>query len=303
MILDFDLEHVETTEFGVGRDDIVPSFYAVPANAEVQSALLEMVSTTILVIGVLENEGGAPKAYSPAEKHAALEYLVVPAESEFETTLRSLHEAANLPRGPAVLTEPDDVISYFARFTDHAGRHLTAVRRAAQFKGVLQRRLLRIVDDSLQIVEDDVFKLDRDFDVLVDASGTHIMRPSAFEFLGNLKDAILEAVAENVNAIGDALPFVDFGGIERYAARRPRAARYLASIRAQTLAGMDQRALTDLCRSTGVDVQDVNGRLVVGRGYEMGFLQVLDRRRYALELVHDEPERFVASSRDRIGGG
>ncbi len=261
-----------------------------------------MVRTTVVWMRRLEDEGGADRPYSPAEKHATYEYLVVPAGHEFEEYFRALHEAANLPLGPVGLAEPDDVISYFARFTDRAGRHLTAVRRAVQFKGILRRRLLTIVDDSLQIVEDDVFKLDRDFDVLVDSSRTHIMRPSAFESLGNLNKALLESVPANVNAIGAALPFVDFVGIGRYAASHPRAARLLTSIRTQTLTDMDHQALADLCSSTGVNVKDVNGRLVVRRGNEMGFLEVLDRRRYQVELIRDEPERFRASSRNRIGG-
>ena len=61
----------------------------------------------------------------------------------------------------------------------------------------------------------------------------HILRPSGFEFAGQLQQAILDAVPENIKAIRKDLAFVDFDGIEAYAAKHPRAARYLASIRAQ----------------------------------------------------------------------
>jgi hypothetical protein len=34
----------------------------------------------------------------------------------------------------------------------------------------------------------------------------------------------------------------------------------------------------------------------------MGFLEVLDRRRYELELVKGQPERFKAESRTKLNG-
>lgn len=45
-----------------------------------------------------------------------------------------------------------------------------------------------------------------------------------------------------------------------------------------------------------------NGKITVNSGHEMGFLEVLDRRRHRLELVPDQPERFRGSSRVRIDG-
>ena len=101
----------------------------------------------------------------------------------------------------------------------------------------------------------------------------------AFEFVSRLQQAILDAVPTNVDAIATVLPFVELGGIESYAESRPRAARYLASIRAQRLEGMDRDALLDLCRLTGVRVRRFRGRVTVEQGSEMAFLEVLDRQR------------------------
>ena len=120
------------------------------------------------------------------------------------------------------------------------------------------------------------------------------VRPPKASFVGRLKQAILDAVPSNVGAIAGDLPFVALEEIERYAESRPRAARYLASIRSQQLEGMDRHALVELCRRTGVGVQDVNGQVAVEPGCEMGFLEVLDRRRYEVELVPEQPERFRA---------
>ena len=298
MTIEFDLDGVVTTEFGVGREgSAAADFGVVPVDAGVQSALHSMARVTIDKMKAVK--GGASE-YEPAEKHGSIEYLVVPAGGTLDAAIRALHDAANLPVDGVGLLEPNTISCYFARFTDGEHRRLTAIRRATQFKGVLKSQLARFVNDTLRIVEDDVFKLDKDFDLLLDSACTHILRPSAFEFLGRLKQAILDAVPANVGAIASDLPFVDLSDIEEYAKSRPRAARYLASIRSQELQGMDRHALVRLCRRTNVGIQDVNAQIVVETGDEMGFLEVLDRRRYRLELVPNQPERFRAPSRQRI---
>lgn len=160
-----------------------------------------------------------------------------------------------------------------------------------------------MLDDTLKIIDDTVFRLDNDFDVLVDSANVHILRPSGFEFAGKLQQAILDAVPENIKVLGRYLTFVNFDGIEAYATTHPRAARYLASIRGQAeTKNIDKGALKQLCKRTGVDVSESKGKISVSAGHEMGFLEVLDRRRYELELVKGEPERFKAASRIKLNG-
>ena len=301
MTIEFDLDDVVTTEFGVGRegDGASAVFGVVPMDAGVRTALVSMARVTAERMESAE-DGGAE--YDPAEKHGSTEYLVVSAGGSLDAGIRELHDAENLAPDRSRLGEPEAIVSYFARFTDGEDRRLTAIRRAGQFKGVLKNRLASFRDDRLRIVEDDVFKLDNDFDVLLDASLTHIWRPAAFEFVSRLRQAILDAVPSNVGAIAAELPFVEVEGIESYAESRPRAARYLASIRSQRLEGVDRDALVALCRKTGVGVQEVNGRVAAEPGNEMGFLEVLDRRRYRIELVPEQPERFRAPSRKSLDG-
>lgn len=299
--LDFDLENVTVTEFGVGRDDDNgQTFVAVPVDAKVREALREMVQATWDAMG--KDEDG-PRKYEPSEKHGANQYLYLPLEDDLATWVRNLHEAANLDIDATVLTDPSDVFCYFARLTDTKQRRLTALRRATQFKGVLKskNRFVRMLDDTLQIIEDQVFRLDNDFDLLVDSANVHIWRPSGFEFAGKLRDAILEAVPKNIEALRKDLPFVDFARIQQYAAKHPRAARYLASIRGQDeTENIDKALLKKRCKETGVQVTTVNGKLAVAAGHEMGFLEVLDRRRYGVSLVKDKLERYRAASRRKI---
>lgn len=116
-----------------------------------------------------------------------------------------------------VLSNPSNVFCYFTRLIDGESHRLTAVRRATAFKGVLKSRLLQFTTDALKIVEDKVFKLDSDFDLLIDDTGVSIFRPSGFEFVGDLQEAILAAAPANVKLIQTDLPFVDFTPIQTYA--------------------------------------------------------------------------------------
>jgi hypothetical protein len=301
MKLDFDLGNVTVTEFGVGRDDgNGQTFVTVPVDADVQAALHEMVQATWVA---MQKDEDGPAKYEPSEKHGSTEYLYLPLGDVMASSVRELHEAMNLDIESNVLADPSDVFCYFARLTDSKKRHLTALRRATQFKGVLKNRLLRFVSDSLKLIEDRVFKLDSDFDLLVDSANVQILRPSGFEFAGKLQQAIVDAVPGNVEALRKDLKFMEFAGIEGYAAKHPRAARYLASIRAQKeTKDIDKAALKKLCKQTGVEVSESKGKVTVATGHEMGFLEVLDRRRYGVSLVKEKPERYRAASRRKIDG-
>ena len=98
------------------------------------------------------------------------------------------------------------------------------------------------------------------------------------------------------------MPFVDMSTLSEYAKQHPRAARYLASINTQSWAkGVDNIALKTLCDATGVEIMEQAGQITISDRHVMGFLEVLDRRRYEIGLVANNLEQFKASSRQRIG--
>jgi hypothetical protein len=293
----FDLGTTQVTEFGVGIDeDNGPRFVLVPVDDEVQAVLRQMVAATRSAM----QDAGEPSAYQPSEKHAAQENLHLPLNDALASTVRAIHEVQNLPTESKALKDPKNLFCYFARLGDGKGNHLTAVRRASSFKGVLESKLLSFLDDSLKIVEDDVFRLDEDFDFLIDAAGVHIFRPAGFESIGKLRDEIMKAAPANVKAIQADITFVDFGPIQAYALKHPRAARYLASIRLQETKNIDKAALKKHCTNMGLGVNEKHGTLSVEPDSIMDFLAVLDRRLYQVELVKNSPESFRASSRSPI---
>ena len=301
MKFNFDLDDVVHTEFGIGIDvETRQEFILIPVDASVQKALIEMTQVTW---ATMQKDDDGPKMYEPSEKHESIEYLYLPLDSSLAASVRQLHEAANLLMNSYALGNPAAVFCYFARLIDKDNRQLTALKRATQFKGILKSRLLRIVTDSLRLIEDRVFKLDTDFDLLIDSTHVYILRPSGFEFAGKLQRAIMEAVPDNIAVIGNDLPFVDFNNIQTYALGRIRAARYLASIRGQAWTkNIDQIKLKNFCKRNGVEVTETNGKISVVSGHEMGFLEILDRRRYEIEFVKDQPERFKAASRRKLNG-
>lgn len=300
MPLEFNLGNIAVTEFGVGRDGDDGWLLArVPVDDAVQVALRDMAVATW---NAMQDDTDGPAPYQPSEKHASNEYLRLVRGNNLEMAMRQIYDAENLPPDTAALQEPAGIVYYFARFLDTHNRRLIALRRASQFKGILKSRLLRVDDDSLSIVDDTIFKLDNDFDVLIDAEYTHIWRPAAFEFLGGLKQAVLDAVPENVAAIRHDVTFVDFTSIQTFASTHSRAARYLASIRTQTLAGMEPQRLMALCDGAGVPFEHVAGTVRVGEPHVMDFLEVLDRRRYDVELVPGTRERFRATGRRKLTG-
>ena len=60
------------------------------------------------------------------------------------------------------------------------------------------------------LVEDRIFKLDNDFDLLIDSDRLHIWRPKAFEVMNEMKQKILDAVQKNVSELKQEIPLCGF---------------------------------------------------------------------------------------------
>ena len=297
MQLDFDTQRIATTEFGIGRGK--PSMFVfVPADRSVQSPLRQMVHRTLSLMEPMVRQ---TSDYQPSEKYASQEYCHLALSDPMAELLRDVALAENLGTDSGFPSRLRDLTCYFARLTDHQGRRLTAFRRAGYFKGVCKKKLVHWIDNTLRLVPDTIFKLDEDFDLIVDSQAVHVLRPRSLEALGDLKKSILRAVPEHIATIGEEMPYVAFESVRSYAETRIRAARYLTSIRQHNLRDIDVNALEELCVSTGVRVEKVNGRLSVPEEEVMGFLEVLDRRRYGVELVRESPEFYRAASREKVG--
>jgi hypothetical protein len=304
MNLNFDIENVKTTEFGVGRYIGSDRTYAaIPVHLGVQTTLQEMVANTCRK---MEANAESPSTFDPAEKYASVEYLTLPIDDDLALRLKTLHETPNLTIASAdYLDWMTRCFCYFARLWDVDGKQLTALRRATQFKGALKKQILILAlgTDVLRIVDEPIFQLNVDFDVIVDSDTVHIIHPNSFKLLGQIEEAIAEAVPRNIQAIQSQMRYMEWSTIEEYANTHSRAANLLASIRTNGYGdNLDRSALESDCEAGGISFRDVAGQLVVTDGQIMDFLEVVDRRRYVSRLVPGVTERYKASSRTRVGG-
>jgi hypothetical protein len=296
--LKFAFGAVEAAEFGVAvQTSKATQHFRVPADKSVQNALIEMAQRTE------EQMRGfitSPEKFEPSQKYESREYLFLPLTDTLALPLKSLHEAVNLSNNSSIMRDTDDVFFYFARLTDAGGKKLTCVRRATQFKGVLKSQMVTWFNDSVRFLTDPVFRLDPDFDLLIDEANIHILRPSGFEFAGQAEKAVLTAVPENIRAVSAEMPYVNFEPIKTYASTHPRAARVLGSLRSQDLKGIAEKKLKRLCAKLHVKVSVKNGLLQVDEAQLLDFLEVLDRRRFDVDLLETPPEQFRAGARTRI---
>ena len=305
MKLDFDLEQIVATEFGLGEHvGASMQFGTIPVDNSVHAVLLDVVKATLRNGGRnFEVDTVVLPYFDPADKHASEEYLVLPIDHELAKPLAEFHNADRLLTSPAQLELFQRSFCYFVRLTDSGNRRLTALRRASQFKGTLgrQNRLLALLGDTLRTVNEPLFQLNADFDVLIDSQFIHIVHPTSFRVLGQIDEAIAEAMPRNVERIRASLPDVGWSSIQEYAASHPRAASLLSSIRTRGYAeNLSRTALVDLCKRTHVVVDDSQDEILVSEDQVLAFLEVVDRRRYDISLVTDSPEQYRASSRERL---
>jgi hypothetical protein len=195
----FDFQNIQSVEFGVCTDTgDGESYQLIPSDVGVQRALKDMLAVTW---GHLFDTDIAIQEFSPAEKYAANEPLWLALDSELVDNHRQAFEAINLPTDAGALDRVDQIISYFAIFRDLDDNKLLAIRKATQFKGVLEKRLIRFTNNAIRIIHDDVFKLDTDFDFLIYDDKIYIWHPSAFIFTSAMDGQIAACAAANVKSI------------------------------------------------------------------------------------------------------
>jgi len=297
MPLAFDLVRISVIEFGVGREtDNGVEFVIIPTDEDIKTALQDMVSETVKALSKHDEV-----VFAPAEKYDSQENIVTATNGEYAGILADLHRSQMLPILANALSEPEHIVCYFARLLSGDGRRLTCVRRATQFKGILKSRLIQVVTDALKIVEEQTFKLDNDYDFLIDDENIHILRAVGFVALAGIEGVVMAAVPQNIARLQEHLPFVDFTSISTYAATHSRAAKVLASICSEGEASdVSKERFMAACSECGAEVQIVADHVRPRAGHELNFLYVLDRRLFRVQLVEGRIERYQAGSRRPI---
>ena len=294
------IEDYLNIEFGIcsiidGQEMIV----RIPIDNSVRETLFEMHEAFYETFLGIEGE---PELFQPSEKYASTEKLTTPLNHENLTSLRELYNRENIPVADIALGEIASKITYyFAIFRHRNGAKQIAIKRPTQFKGLLKTKLIHFIDDTLQLVPDNVFKLDSDFDFIIHATNVDILHPTGFSFIADIEEEVLRTAANATRGLSVRVQFINFNYLADFVAHSKTAAKLVASIKSRAdLERTSQEKLLEKCLRIGVMVREENGQIIPEDNHIVSFLHILDRREYDFDLTEDEPEIYVASSRKKV---
>lgn len=297
-----ELSDFRNVEFGlafiIDNEQVV---FRIPVDLTVKSSLVEMRDEFFRQYGFEEN----PEQFSPSEKYGSSEVLIADLNSEYLHSIRELFYLEQIPISSQNLSQIQNSISfYFAIFTSQDGSKEMGVKRPAQFKGLLSKknRLMRMVDDTLEIIPDDIFKLDNDFDFIVDSNDrVMILHPTGFIFISDMEEVILRTISSALAQVSTRIPCINFGNIEAFIIGSKRAAKLLASIKSRPdLEFTSLEKLISRCQSLRLTVIEENGQIYPHESHVLDFLYVLDRRQYDIDITELDPEVYLAASRRQV---
>lgn len=294
---EFNFDRIQSVEFCVNArtngDD--QTSYLVPTDQSVQDALKHVLEATLTDI---EPEDGEWAPYELSEKYASKETLQADLAAAEMAAIRALYEEEGWGINAGALADPAKLVYYFGVFRDDQGRKLLAVRQATQFKDAFKGRFLSVIDDTLRMVADRVFKLDNQFDFLITAQHVYILHPTGFEKIAEIEAFASAKARESTLALGATVTFLDFTGLAEYVAKHKRAARLVAALNGRgDLHAIKRQMFCKAAKDTGVELEKAGRKMAPMKGSETGCLELLDHRRYTTTLKPGPKPAFIASSR------
>jgi hypothetical protein len=288
-------------EFGIGiengsQPDIL---YRLSINDSVKEALYDMKET-------FDNQfmsfPDAPTRFELTEKYASSEHLTYPLIQNELPDLSNLYtNSARIPLNDININDNLPLISYyFAIFTHNNGSKTIGVKRPTQFKGLLRKKIVKILNDSLIMVPDDLFKLDIDFDFFINETSIDILHPNGFLYISKIDQFTLQRAGEATNALALRINFINFAYIAPLVEQKITAARLISSIKSRPdLEDTNEQKLLAKCALHGVIINQQGNLIAPQDDHLITFLQILDRRLYDYDLLDNNTEQYLASSRKR----
>lgn len=293
-------EDYSNIEFGVGVENgnnQADTVFKISVDESVKVALYEMKES---FDNQYSNFPEQASLFELSEKYSSTEHLFYPlVQQDVPDLFHIYHNSARLLVNTVNFAEDlPNITYYFAIFTHRNRTKTIGVKRPSQFKGLLHKKVLRVFDDSLEIVDDNLFKLDTDFDFFINETNIDILHPNGFLYISKLDERILGAARQLTIDLGTRIAFVNFAHIAPLVEQSKTAARLISSIRGRVdLERTNEQKLVDRCIEQGVNLRQVGNQLVPDDNDLVSFLQVLDRRLYDYDLTDAVPEKFFASSR------
>lgn len=271
----------------------------VPVASEVQDALKSMVGETMREWATMDGNW-VPFEY--AEQYPVKAKLRADHSIDEFDKIRDLYGILNPPIETNLFDYKYDINYYLVIYELKSGGRIVGVRRASGLKALLsaRNRIVQFIDDSLTSLDQDVFKLDSEFDFVIDAEYVYILHSSGFESIAEVDSKTLNRAKEKALELQERISFVDFTGIADHASKHKRSARLVAAVWSRkNLDTLSATKVKRFARGTEVEFTETNGVIRPLDGHEAGLLEAIDYRRYAVDIDEDGVKVFVATSRKR----
>jgi len=268
---------------------------------DVQDTLKSMLVSTE---EMLQRQSPHANLFEPSQKYGAMEHLSISIDHITTGHLKKLFNSIdNMSFDPRAMNETDNLEYYFAIFRIRGGGKIVAMKRSTHFKSIVNARprLLQIGPKALEPVTENVFRLDHEFDFIIDCKSVTILFPSGFEQIGQTQNFIHQGMPDAITKLSNSIPFVDFTSISEYIKNGVRGARIVASISMrEDLDRIRRNALRKGCERNGIGLTKGSDKDSPKPGEELKFLEYLDGRRYTFDAVSDPTDQYVAQNRQTI---
>lgn len=299
---DFDFQNITSVNFGVSLRESGDRYF-IPTDAATKDALKAMLRATR---GAFDGIPGDWELHDISEDYGERRRIYATRDNEFMAELSDVHDAGALQDLTNIQDHVRDIEFYFADFRDDQDRQATGIRKATKLKGTLgaRNRLVRLVDDTLRLVRDDVLNLDTEFDVIVTDAHVFILNARQVEQVAKIVAQVAATASVKVQLIHDTVTFLDLSRIVAKIGAHPRMARNAASVASNpNLANFQRPLIEALAGQHGIKFREIeNGRLQCRVIDEAKLLELLDARRYHLDLEGDGGDPYRATARQKVSG-
>ncbi|WP_442177008.1 hypothetical protein [Rhizobium leguminosarum] len=297
---EFSIESIASVNLGVSlRDD--GQRYFVPSDGGTKSALIDILKDTVSAFSDIATPW---EIYDISEDYGSKRKIYSPRDNEYMIALSAIFDVGAMPDLTNIHEHVSDIDFYFGEFTDIHDRKAIGIRKATQLKGTLsaRNRLVRLVNDTVVMIEEETLKLDTQFDVIVTAANVFILHPRNVELVAKISQSVAATAAAKLQIIHDTLAFLDMSRIATAIAKHPQMARHAASIAANPDLGNFQKAkIEEMAGLHGVIFKILpDGRLQCRVQDHAKLLEILDARRYNLDLAGDGGDPYRATARQKV---
>lgn len=274
--------------------------FFIPTDGGVQNALKTILRETANAFDAIEGDW---ELHDISEDYGERRRVYAPRNLPLFETMSEIFDSGVLPELADLQNHLVELDYYFAKFVDSEGRMIVGAKKARTAKATLgaQNKLVRLIDNTLVLIEERVLRLDRQFDVLISSDNVFILEPRAAEQVAKIVEHVAASAGAKVQEIHDAVPFLDLSRIRDKIARHPKLARIAHSIANRpNLHSMQRAAIEELAAAQGIRFKEVNGRLLCNVTDEAKLMEVLDARRYHLDLTATGAVPYRATARQVV---